>query len=91
MAEQLVAQAVQLGLRVGHCGGRGLSGELAFQGLVEAFDLGMGLGLPFFWAMPRLASRYSKPSTTNTGAGTAALIPSPAQGSTMIAMPSALR
>jgi hypothetical protein len=37
-------EAVELGLPLGE-GGGGLSGEPAFQGLVEAFDLALGLGM----------------------------------------------
>ena len=38
-----VAEPVELGLEVGEGGGGGLCGEPAFQGLVEAFDLALGL------------------------------------------------
>ena len=36
-------EAVELGLQLGEGGGGGLSGEPALQGLVEAFDLALGL------------------------------------------------
>jgi hypothetical protein len=38
-------EAVELGLPLGEGGGGGLSGEPAFQGLVEAFDRALGLGM----------------------------------------------
>jgi hypothetical protein len=38
-----VAEAVKLGLEVGQGGGGGLSGQPAFLGLVESFDLALGL------------------------------------------------
>ncbi len=38
-------EAVQLGLQFGHGGGGWLSGEPALQGLVEALDLALGLGM----------------------------------------------
>jgi hypothetical protein len=49
MGQDLVVDAgegVQLGLQLGHGGGGGgLRGEPALQGLVEAFDLALGLGM----------------------------------------------
>jgi hypothetical protein len=38
-------EGVQLGLQLGESGGGGLRGEPALQGLVEAFDLALGLGM----------------------------------------------
>jgi hypothetical protein len=59
-----VGEGVELALQLGHDGGGWLGAQPPFQGFVEAFDLALGLGMPgwpFFWVMPRLASRYSKP------------------------------
>ena len=59
-----VGEGVQLGLQFGDGGGGWLRGQPALLGLVEAFDLALGLGMAgmaFFCVTPRLASRYSKP------------------------------
>ena len=47
------AEVVELLLQCGQVRCRGLGGEPAFEGLVEAFDLR--------WVMPSSPSRYSKP------------------------------
>ena len=39
------SEGVELGLQLGHGGGGWLSGEPAFQGLLEAFDFALGLGM----------------------------------------------
>ena len=60
----LEAEGVELGLELGEGPGRRPLPEPAFQRLVEALDLALGLGCPgapFRWRMPRYASRYSKP------------------------------
>ena len=41
----VIAEAVELGLQLGQGGGRGLFGEPAFEGLVEALDLAARLGV----------------------------------------------
>ena len=59
-----VVDGLKLALQGGEVGGRWLGGEPAFEGLVEAFDLALGLGWPGWplrWLMPRSPSRYSKP------------------------------
>jgi hypothetical protein len=49
-------EPIELGLELGEVGRRRLPPEPAFEGLVEALDLALGLGwpgAPFFWRMPR--------------------------------------
>ena len=41
----VVPESVELGLQFGEGGGAGCFGEPAFEGLVEAFDLALGLGV----------------------------------------------
>jgi hypothetical protein len=54
-------EGVQLGLQLGHGGGGGLRGKPALQGLVEAFDLALGLGM----AGMAIFLRNAPPDTLN--------------------------
>ena len=59
----VVPEVVELLLEFGQGRRRWVGGQPAFEGLVEAFDLALGLwwlGEPFFWVMPSRGSRYSK-------------------------------
>ena len=77
MVVVVFAEPVELALQVGAGRGRRVGGEPALQGLVEAFDLALGLrcpGDPFFWRMPRSEQVFERVASAGEAGGVDAAV-----------------